>query len=259
MDDPTANAPSSSYPIVYRYNGFTLVELLVVVAIIGVLMTLLLPSLSRARESARRVVCMSNLRTLGQAFIAFSNDHEGTMPGGHYDMADPDPAKRDWAVGGTPGYLNAPQNGTLFPYVNNYETYRCPNLELIRPGGGAGSNGRFDYTMALVFTGARRSLVPGESRFTYPDGSTIFVPTPVLVEEDPAKHMNSLSMEASWGSIDEFTKTHSGGGQYAAVDGSVTFFKAPPGTTTYNWTCKSRKGEWINVGRDCTWGWWNRQ
>ena len=71
--------------------------------------------------------------------------------------------------------------------------------------------------------------------------------------------MNSLSMEASWGSVDEFTKTHAGGGQYAAADGSVTYFKPPAGCNTTNWTCKSRSGKWIGVGTDCTWGWWNHQ
>jgi prepilin-type N-terminal cleavage/methylation domain-containing protein len=243
-----------------HHSGFSIIELLTVIAIIGVLIGILLPSMGRAREMGNRVVCSSRLRTLGQAFIAFSNDHEGSMPGGCYDTGNSDPSRRDWAMGNVRDYRNAPQNGTIFRYVaKSYETYRCPNLDVISPGGGVGSNGRFDYTIPISFPGVQRALLPSECRFTYPDGSQTSLPTPILVEEDPAKHMNSASMEASWGSIDEFTKTHAGGGQYAGVDGSVIYFKAPAGCNTRNWTCKSPTGKWLGVGIDSTWGWWNTQ
>ena len=63
-----------------RKPGFTLVELLVVIGIIAVLVSLLLPSLNRARESARRAKCLSNIRQISQAFVMYTNEHGGWFP-----------------------------------------------------------------------------------------------------------------------------------------------------------------------------------
>ncbi len=60
-------------------TGFTLIELLVVIAIIALLAALLLPSLARAREVARRKACASNLRQWGQAILMYGQDNSGRM------------------------------------------------------------------------------------------------------------------------------------------------------------------------------------
>ena len=67
-------------PIQSRRAGFTLVELLVVIAIIAVLIALLMPGLSAARESARQIACLGNLRQQAAAFEMFANEHKGAMP-----------------------------------------------------------------------------------------------------------------------------------------------------------------------------------
>ena len=70
-------------------RGFTLLELLIVIAIIGILAAILLPALARARESARRTSCMSNLSQLGLVFHMYAQDHDGELPwSGGKDNAD---------------------------------------------------------------------------------------------------------------------------------------------------------------------------
>lgn len=65
---------------IFRPRAFTLVELLVVIGIIALLISILLPSLNRARESARSAQCLSNLKQIGQAMQMYVNDHKGTLP-----------------------------------------------------------------------------------------------------------------------------------------------------------------------------------
>lgn len=62
-----------------RGRGFTLIELLVVVAIIGLLLSILLPSLTKAREQARIAVCLSNMRSIAQAAAGYLNDNKSLV------------------------------------------------------------------------------------------------------------------------------------------------------------------------------------
>ena len=69
--------------------GFTLAELMTVIAIIALLVSLLLPAISAARAAAYRTNCTSNIRQIGYAFELYANDHADTLP--HEDNGDTRP------------------------------------------------------------------------------------------------------------------------------------------------------------------------
>jgi prepilin-type N-terminal cleavage/methylation domain-containing protein len=80
MQRMTQTSPSHKISVVDSIlKGFTLVELLVVMGIISLLIGMLLPAISRARQQANAVVCQSNLRVLGQMMLIYADAHDGWL------------------------------------------------------------------------------------------------------------------------------------------------------------------------------------
>ncbi len=162
------------------HSGFTLIELLVVVAIIALLISILLPSLSKARAQARSTLCGSRISQLCQALLLYANDYDGGLPfvgRGWENAIDTwqDPMiwpktsgntmtvldwkyAEDWLMADMPDFWTEPveewpegasvRTGTLFDYVRFERIYRCP--EFARVPAPAGAQRQFNYTRTLL-------------------------------------------------------------------------------------------------------------
>ncbi len=119
-------------------SGFTLIELLVVIAIIAILAAILFPVFAKAREKARQISCLSNMRQLGTSTAMYVQDYDEQFYPHRFNCPGPGASATcpQYLDGSIPNALTRFTGGAeqrfywiflLQPYVKNYQVFQCPS------------------------------------------------------------------------------------------------------------------------------------
>ena len=149
-------------------HAFTILELIIVTAMILCLFTILLPVLGRAREQGKRAQCLSNLRQLTTAWIAYAEDNERYLTGANPPPANANPPITGWV---TPqaGLLGL-QKGQIWSYLKDEKVYVCPADQTI-------NNTKTSYQMNGLLNGTLGTPFPFRrlDELTQPSKTFVFI------------------------------------------------------------------------------------
>jgi len=176
---PRRNAESEKTRFQHRMVAFTLVELLVVIAIIALLMSILVPVLSRTREQARRVACMGNIRQFLIGIQVYADDYDGNLPLGLSDFKEPEDEH-------TPILSRAVRNA-LVEIIGDERCLSCPWLRkpFDVPGGWYYTD--YGYVLGYNYLGGHKGtpwpkMNPANAEWKSPQQSVDRPSTPVVTE-----------------------------------------------------------------------------
>jgi prepilin-type N-terminal cleavage/methylation domain-containing protein/prepilin-type processing-associated H-X9-DG protein len=136
-----------------RHRGFSLIELLVVIGIIGILIALLLPAIAGARKAATRPACANNLRQIAAALVTYANDNRGEIPACYGGKEPRVPAAYANAMvrnGGVSLLVPPPIGVARQAYLQDADAFMCPAFLAADDGsyrlnGGNGFTWRSDW------------------------------------------------------------------------------------------------------------------